>query len=549
MGEAMSEPVHGNLSDPGFNRSTKSLMALYIDFENIVSPKNRLGTDNRITKFHLEPLVNQLGKIGKLVVKKAYAPWRKFDREYVTALHHFSFELIEVPYRSDAGKNSADIMICSDALQLGFCNERITTFVFFSNDSDFSPMFGKLKELGKQVVVIGLEKGLSDRLRRQCDEFWDYEKLVPPEIPIDHYHKVSVEPSTRMVTIFMDELFRLYPTTGNESPIKPSEVKQSIVENKTSNHSEEFEAEWQKLKRRSKATSTMKFFLDYLEKKNLITLDKDTPNGVGYLIKSFVRDSQFFVEIIGIQLKETKGILEKGTAGHQEIPSSNQSYGIAQGNQEEKGGDLADKTSDRAESKWAKLRGQIELQRPLENLKSEIQQLFREIIFVTRQGTGVGKKHLLEDGKIYFRSSAISDVLRRRYKNRLEEKGFKDFKEMLKSLDYESFSSLLAHGENLKLIELGFKGEDTFIRDSGIEIPECLNVVPLVAPEDLLLRAEKNNSLEAEPTSFMQTIPLAISNDGESLVSKEIESETEIQSPSDLNDKLSGDLNPNHPNE
>src|SRR5262245_35778800 len=113
---------------------------------------------------------------GKIVVKKAYADWNRFAA-YTTSLHEAAIELIEIPRRGQSGKNSADIRLCVDAMDLAYSKEHIDTFVVVSGDSDFSPLVSKLKELGKHVIGLGMTESTSDLLRDNCDEFIYYEDL------------------------------------------------------------------------------------------------------------------------------------------------------------------------------------------------------------------------------------------------------------------------------------------------------------------------------------------------------------------------------------
>src|SRR5437868_15342869 len=113
---------------------------------------------------------------GKLVVKKAYADWNRFV-DYTRSLHEAAIELIEIPRRAQTGKNSADIRLCVDAMDLAYSKEHIDTFVIVSGDSDFSPLVSKLKELGKHVIGLGMQDSTSDLLRDNCDEFIYYEDL------------------------------------------------------------------------------------------------------------------------------------------------------------------------------------------------------------------------------------------------------------------------------------------------------------------------------------------------------------------------------------
>jgi uncharacterized protein (TIGR00288 family) len=146
-------------------------LAVFIDFENLA-----LGFQNRRDRFDIDRVLERLVEKGKIVVKKAYADWSRFGG-YTAPLHEAAIELIEIPRRAQSGKNSADIRLCVDAMDLAYSKEHINTFVIVSGDSDFSPLVSKLKELGKQVLGLGMQDSTSELLRDNCDEFIYYEDL------------------------------------------------------------------------------------------------------------------------------------------------------------------------------------------------------------------------------------------------------------------------------------------------------------------------------------------------------------------------------------
>jgi uncharacterized protein (TIGR00288 family) len=146
-------------------------LAIFIDFENLA-----LGFHGRRDRFDIERVLERLVEKGKIVCKKAYADWSRFS-SFTTQLHEAAIELIEIPRRAQSGKNSADIRLCVDAMDLSYSKEHIDTFVVVSGDSDFSPLVSKLKELGKHVIGLGMQESTSDLLRDNCDEFIYYEDL------------------------------------------------------------------------------------------------------------------------------------------------------------------------------------------------------------------------------------------------------------------------------------------------------------------------------------------------------------------------------------
>lgn len=157
-------------------------LAVFIDFENLA-----LGFQNRRDRFDIERVLERLVEKGKIVAKKAYADWSRF-LPYTAPLHEAAIELVEIPRRSQTGKNSADIRLCVDAMDLAYSKDHIDTFVVVSGDSDFSPLVSKLKENGKHVIGLGMQESTSDLLRDNCDEFIYYEDLgraptLPSELP------------------------------------------------------------------------------------------------------------------------------------------------------------------------------------------------------------------------------------------------------------------------------------------------------------------------------------------------------------------------------
>jgi len=148
-------------------------LALFIDFENIA-----IGVrDAHYRKFNVNLVLERLLDKGKLLSKKAYADWSRYS-DYKRAFHEAAIELIEVPQKSVGGKNSADIRLVVDAMDMSFQKEHIDCFVVCSGDSDFSPLVSKLKENNKYVIGLGVKNSTSDLLIENCDEFIFYEDIV-----------------------------------------------------------------------------------------------------------------------------------------------------------------------------------------------------------------------------------------------------------------------------------------------------------------------------------------------------------------------------------
>jgi len=148
-------------------------MALFCDFENIA-----LGVrDAKYAKFDIDRVLERLLLKGSIVVKKAYCDWDRY-KEFKAPMHEASFELIEIPHVRMSGKNSADIRLVVDALDLCYTKAHVDTFVIISGDSDFSPLVSKLRENNKTVIGVGVKSSTSDLLIANCDEFIFYDDLV-----------------------------------------------------------------------------------------------------------------------------------------------------------------------------------------------------------------------------------------------------------------------------------------------------------------------------------------------------------------------------------
>ena len=153
-------------------------LALFCDFENIA-----LGVrDAKFDRFDIRPVLERLLVKGSIVVKKAYCDWGRY-KEFKAAMHEAAFEMIEIPHVRQSGKNSADIRMVVDALDLCYTKEHIDTFVIISGDSDFSPLVSKLRENAKTVIGIGMKNSTSDLLMSNCDEFIFYDDLVARQPP------------------------------------------------------------------------------------------------------------------------------------------------------------------------------------------------------------------------------------------------------------------------------------------------------------------------------------------------------------------------------
>ena len=148
-------------------------LALYCDFENIA-----LGVrDAKYARFDIKEVLERLLVKGNIVVKKAYCDWERY-KDFKADMHEASFELIEIPHLRQSGKNSADIRMVVDALDLCYTKSHVDTFVVISGDSDFSPLVSKLRENNKIVIGVGVKESTSNLLIANCDEFIYYDDIV-----------------------------------------------------------------------------------------------------------------------------------------------------------------------------------------------------------------------------------------------------------------------------------------------------------------------------------------------------------------------------------
>ena len=166
-------------------------LALFCDFENIA-----LGVrDANYAKFDIKRVIEQLLVKGSIVAKKAYCDWDRY-KSYKPTMHEAAFELIEIPHTRQSGKNSADIRMVVDALDLCYTKEHIDTFVIISGDSDFSPLVSKLRENAKSVIGVGVKNSTSDLLMNNCDEFIFYDDLVSTKKPARRRSRGKARAST-----------------------------------------------------------------------------------------------------------------------------------------------------------------------------------------------------------------------------------------------------------------------------------------------------------------------------------------------------------------
>ena len=171
------------------SKEQTDIMAVFCDFENVA-----LGVrDARYAQFDIRKVLERLLLKGTIVVKKAYCDWERY-KEFKATMHEAAFELIEIPHVRQSGKNSADIRLVVDALDLCYTKSHVDTFVIVSGDSDFSPLVSKLRENNKKVIGVGVKSSSSDLLIANCDEFIYYDDLVRKKQPSP---KPTRRPATR----------------------------------------------------------------------------------------------------------------------------------------------------------------------------------------------------------------------------------------------------------------------------------------------------------------------------------------------------------------
>ena len=220
-------------------------MAVFCDFENVA-----LGVrEAKDAQFDIGKVLERLLLKGSIVVKKAYCDWERY-KEFKVAMHQASFEMIEIPHVRQSGKNSADIRLVVDALDLCYTKAHVDTFVIVSGDSDFSPLVSKLRENNKIVIGVGVKKSTSDLLINNCDEFIYYDDLVreqkarkPAAKPKAQAKEAAAAPAAtaprkeedkkqEAIDLVVETVEALAKERGEDETIWPSMVKQALKRRK-----------------------------------------------------------------------------------------------------------------------------------------------------------------------------------------------------------------------------------------------------------------------------------------------------------------------------
>ena len=263
-------------------------MAVFCDFENVA-----LGVrDAHYDAFDIDKVLERLLLKGSIVVKKAYCDWERY-KEFKAAMHEAAFELIEIPHVRQSGKNSADIRMVVDALDLCYTKAHVDTFVIVSGDSDFSPLVSKLRENNKVVIGVGVKQSSSDLLVANCDEFIFYDDLVreeetkkkarrraadrKPSTPEKKSGEKDEDRKQQALDLVLETVEALFSERGSEEKVWGSMVKQALKRRKPG-----FSESYYGFRTFSK-------LLDEAETRHLLQLERDEKSG-GVVITGFTHE-------------------------------------------------------------------------------------------------------------------------------------------------------------------------------------------------------------------------------------------------------------------
>ena len=261
-------------------------MALFCDFENVA-----LGVrDANYAAFDIQKVLERLLLKGSIVVKKAYCDWDRY-KEFKKAMHEAAFELIEIPHVRLSGKNSADIRMVVDALDLCYTKSHVDTFVVISGDSDFSPLVSKLRENDKVVIGVGVKSSTSDLLIANCDEFIFYDDLVREEKKPRRTRRKAVakkagkkssteaddDKQQEALDLVIGTIEALFKERGEQEKVWGSMVKQTLKRRKPG-----FDETYHGFR-------TFGQLLEEAQARRLLVLQLDEKSG-GYIIKAITRE-------------------------------------------------------------------------------------------------------------------------------------------------------------------------------------------------------------------------------------------------------------------
>lgn len=270
-------------------RSPTSNLAVFCDFENLAIGARA----SNYADFEIGKVIERLLLKGTIVVKKAYCDWDKY-KEHKRPMHEAAFELIEIPHVRISGKNSADIRMVVDALDLCYTKPHVDTFVILSGDSDFSPLVSKLRENDKTVIGVGVKGATSDLLAANCDEFIFYDDLVRKQEQQGGARKRAPAAKTRVkdkpkakeeddrrqrgLDLIVETVDMLIEERGEEETIWGSMVKQTLKRRKPGFNESYY------------GFRTFSQLLEEAERQGLIKLERDARSG-GYIVKAVYPDA------------------------------------------------------------------------------------------------------------------------------------------------------------------------------------------------------------------------------------------------------------------
>jgi len=265
-------------------------MALFCDFENIA-----LGVrDAQYAQFDMQKVLARLLLKGSIIVKKAYCDWERY-KAFKASMHEAAFELIEIPHVRQSGKNSADIRMVVDALDLAYGKTHIDSFALVSGDSDFSPLVSKLRENNKFVIGVGVKKSTSDLLTANCDEFLFYDDLMREQeqkkkraakhangtttggAPKKTSKKTEHDKRQEAVDMIMETIEALIAERGAEDKIWGSMVKQALKRRQPGFNESYY------------GFRSFSELLEEAEKRQLLALERDEKSG-GYILRMLAHE-------------------------------------------------------------------------------------------------------------------------------------------------------------------------------------------------------------------------------------------------------------------
>ncbi len=252
---------------------SNAVMAVYLDLENIV-----LGAQEaRYPRFDIQKVLDRFLLKGHIVTKKAYCDWARYA-EFKRSLHEASFELIEVPHVRQSGKNSADIRMVVDALDLCYTKQHVDTFVIISGDSDFSPLVSKLRENAKKVIGMGVKNSTSNLFINNCDEFIYYDDLVRKEAT-----RARAQTKDKDTTAKAPEVKKLDPADAIK---RLSETLDALMDDRDADEALWGSAIKQAIKRQDPGFNekafgfrTFRNLLEEAQKRGLVTLEANEKSG------------------------------------------------------------------------------------------------------------------------------------------------------------------------------------------------------------------------------------------------------------------------------